>query len=67
MRSSRRNAIAFYLTISPWLVGFLAFTLLPMAIALYLGFTRWDLFNATVGPASTTMPGWRAIPSSCRR
>lgn len=46
MRSSRRNAIAFYLTISPWLVGFLAFTLVPMAIALYLGFTRWDLFGA---------------------
>lgn len=46
MRSSRRNAITFYLTISPWLVGFLAFTLVPMAIALYLGFTRWDLFGA---------------------
>lgn len=45
MPSRRREAIAFYLTISPWLVGFLAFTLAPMAISLYLGFTRWDLFG----------------------
>ena len=46
MSSRRREAITFYLTISPWLIGFLAFTLAPMAIALYLGFTRWDLFGA---------------------
>ena len=46
MRSRRREAITFYLTISPWLIGFLAFTLVPMGIALYLGFTRWDLFGA---------------------
>jgi multiple sugar transport system permease protein len=46
MHSSRRDAISFYLTISPWLLGFLAFTLVPMVIALYLGFTRWDLFGA---------------------
>ncbi len=57
MRSSRRNAIAFYLTISPWLVGFLAFTLLPMAIALYLGFTRWDLFGA---------PQWAGLDNYAR-
>ena len=46
MSSRRREAITFYLTISPWMIGFLAFTLAPMAIALYLGFTRWDLFGA---------------------
>lgn len=43
---TRRDAITFYLTISPWLIGFLAFTLVPMVIALYLGFTKWDLFGA---------------------
>jgi multiple sugar transport system permease protein len=46
MSSRRREAITFYLTISPWLIGFLVFTLVPMAIALYLGFTDWDLFGA---------------------
>jgi multiple sugar transport system permease protein len=46
LTASRREAITFYLAISPWLIGFLVFTLLPMAISLYLGFTRWDLFGA---------------------
>ena len=32
-------------TLSPWLIGFLVFILAPMAIALYLSFTRWDLFG----------------------
>jgi multiple sugar transport system permease protein len=46
LTTSRREAISFYLSISPWLIGFLAFTLVPMAISLYLGFTRWDLFGS---------------------
>ena len=46
MSSRRREAITFYLTISPWLIGFLVFVLAPMAIALYLSFTNWDLFAA---------------------
>jgi len=49
---SRREALTFYLTISPWLIGFLAFTLVPMVVALCLGFTRWDLLTAPrwIGP-----------------
>jgi multiple sugar transport system permease protein len=46
LTAPRREAITFYLAISPWLIGFLAFTLVPMAISLYLGFTRWDLFGS---------------------
>ncbi len=46
LTASRREAITFYLTISPWLIGFAVFTLVPMAISLYLGFTRWDLFSS---------------------
>jgi len=46
LTASRREAITFYLTISPWLIGFVAFTLVPMVISLYLGFTRWDLFSS---------------------
>jgi multiple sugar transport system permease protein len=46
--STRRNTITFYLTISPWLVGFAAFTLLPILISLYASFTDWDLLSAPV-------------------
>ncbi len=48
----KREAIAFYLSISPWIIGFLAFTLLPMLISLYASFTRWDLLTA---------PEWRGL------
>ncbi|MCB2209564.1 sugar ABC transporter permease [bacterium] len=46
--SNRRNTITFYLTIAPWLVGFLAFTLLPILISLYASFTNWDLLSTPV-------------------
>lgn len=35
-----------YAFISPFVVGFLAFTLIPIAISLYLSFTSYNLFNA---------------------
>jgi len=47
--SNRRNTIAFYLSISPWLIGFLLFALLPMGISLAVSFTNWDLIGS---------PGW---------
>jgi multiple sugar transport system permease protein len=45
----RREAISFYLAISPWLLGFLAFTAGPMLLSLFASFTNWDLL---------TEPGW---------
>jgi multiple sugar transport system permease protein len=50
--AARREAVTFYLSIAPWIIGFLAFTLLPMLISLYAGFTRWDLL---------TPPEWRGL------
>lgn len=38
----------FYAFISPWLIGFTLFTLLPMAYSLYAAFTTWDGVNAPV-------------------
>lgn len=35
-----------YLFISPWLVGFLWFMLIPMIFSLYYSFTKYDLFSA---------------------
>ena len=42
----QRNVITFYLFISPWLIGFLAFVLGPMLASLGISFMWYDLFNA---------------------
>jgi multiple sugar transport system permease protein len=45
-RLARRKAIAFYLFISPWIIGFLAFTAGPMLASLYFSFTAYDVVHA---------------------
>lgn len=42
---SRREAKIFYLLISPWIIGLLAFKLGPMIESLYLSFTNDDLLS----------------------
>lgn len=42
---ARREALTFYLLISPWLLGFLIFVLGPMVASLFISFTRWDLLS----------------------
>jgi multiple sugar transport system permease protein len=44
-RMARREALLFYLCISPWLLGFLLFTLGPVLASLAISFTRWDLLS----------------------
>ncbi|PZE21641.1 carbohydrate ABC transporter permease [Paenibacillus xerothermodurans] len=44
LKALRRNAVG-YSFISPWLVGFLAFTIGPMIASLYLSFTRYDMLS----------------------
>lgn len=44
-RQARREAIAFYLCISPWIVGFLTFVLGPMVASFWISFTEWDLLS----------------------
>ncbi len=39
------NNRAGYLFISPWIIAFLLFTLVPMAISLYLAFTNYDTLS----------------------
>jgi multiple sugar transport system permease protein len=43
---ARREAILFYLCISPWLLGLGVFVLGPVLASLGLSFTRWDLLTA---------------------
>jgi len=40
-----RDTVAFYLCISPWLIGFLAFVLGPMLASLGISLMRWDLLS----------------------
>ncbi|TDA22517.1 sugar ABC transporter permease [Extibacter muris] len=35
----------FFLFISPWIIGFLLFTLVPMIMSLYYSFTDWDVLT----------------------
>jgi multiple sugar transport system permease protein len=42
----RREALAFYVCISSWLVGLIIFKTYPMLRSLYLSFTSYDLFTA---------------------
>jgi multiple sugar transport system permease protein len=42
---SRREALTFYLCISPWLLGLLLFVLGPMVASLGISFSRWDLLS----------------------
>lgn len=44
----RREAIAGYLFITPNLLGFLIFQLVPIVVAIGLAFTQWDLINDPV-------------------
>jgi multiple sugar transport system permease protein len=41
----RRRAITGYAFISPWLIGLLAFTLFPILMVFFLGFTRYGVFD----------------------
>lgn len=45
-RRSTRSSWQFYLFISPWLIGFVVFTAIPMGASLYLSFTDWDALQA---------------------
>ena len=45
-RLARREAITFYILISPWFLGFLVFLAYPMLRSLYLSFTSYNLLSA---------------------
>jgi len=41
-RLRRRETLQFYGFISPWIIGFLVFTAIPMVASLVISFTNWD-------------------------
>jgi len=44
-RLARQEERAFYLFLTPWMIGFLVFTLGPILASLYLSFTSWNMFQ----------------------
>jgi multiple sugar transport system permease protein len=42
---TRREVVAGYAFLSPWLIGLMAITAVPMLYSLYLSFTNWDLIS----------------------
>ncbi|GAA3871827.1 carbohydrate ABC transporter permease [Tessaracoccus defluvii] len=42
----RKETVAGYGFLTPWLIGFFGLTLLPMVYSLYLSFTKYNLFKA---------------------
>jgi len=41
----RKEAIAAYLFLSPWIIGVLVFLVIPIGMAAYSAFTRWTIIN----------------------
>lgn len=44
-RRERREALDGYVSLSPWMIGFLFFYFIPITATLYLSFTEWTLVN----------------------
>lgn len=47
-KSRRSHNLVGYLFISPWLIGFFLFTVIPIAASLYFAFTRYDILSDPV-------------------
>lgn len=48
MLQKRKEAIAGYLFLTPWLLGLFCFTLIPMVMSFYYSFTTFDMINNPV-------------------
>ena len=48
MKTRTRDTIAFFLFISPWLIGFVVFTIVPMLASLFISFTDWNILTPPV-------------------
>ena len=54
---ARREALEGYISISPWLLGFLLFTLGPVLASVYFSFTQWSI---------TRPPEWAGLDNYVR-
>ena len=47
-KRQRQEDIAGYLFISPWLIGFFAFAIIPIVMSLYFSFTNYDILGSPI-------------------
>ena len=47
-RAGTADAIAFFAFASPWIIGFIGLTLIPMGASLYISFSRWNILSPSV-------------------
>lgn len=47
-KTAIKEAICGYVSISPWVLGFIVLTLVPIISTIYYSFTRWTMMNAPV-------------------
>jgi len=52
-----------YIFLTPWIIGLLAFTIIPMIASLYFSFTRYDMFNS---PTFIGLDNYRAMMTDRR-
>jgi multiple sugar transport system permease protein len=45
-RRTRREALEFYISVSPWIIGFIIFTAYPIGFSLFLSFHEWNLLES---------------------
>jgi len=60
---NRREALAGYLFISPWIVGFLIFTAGTMIYSLVISFSHFNLATNIMRPAGPELSGPTGLPS----
>ncbi len=39
--NTRREAVEGYISLLPWIIGFIAFTIIPISVSLYVSMTQW--------------------------
>ena len=61
---NRREAIAGYLFISPWIIGFLIFTLGAMIYSLVISFSHYQLATNTARPAGVSVTRFASLTST---
>lgn len=44
--ASRRDSLTFYLMTSPWVIGFVLFTVVPILYSVYISFTDWNMLSS---------------------
>lgn len=60
-RLDLRDELAGYWLVSPWVIGFIAFTMFPIVMSLLLAFTRWSGLATLDAAEWVALDNWRQL------